>query len=209
VILGAGLDSFAYRRRDLANIVNIFEIDHPVSQQWKQRRLRKLGVPLPSNLTFVPIDFEGQTLTDGLRKGGFPLAKPAFFSWLGVTQYISKEAVFSALRELANLAPGTEIVFTYVLPQTLLSAEDRRIFANIAAVTASRGEPWITFINPAELNSRLREIGFGQVVNFSPDEANARYFSGRSDGLRLPGLEHLVWAQVGDKSQAAQKEYDA
>jgi methyltransferase (TIGR00027 family) len=204
VILGAGLDSFAYRRRDLANIVNTFEVDHPASQQWKQRRLRKLGVTLPPNLTFVPIDFETQTLTDGLRKGGFPLAKPAFFSWLGVTQYISKEAVFSALRELSDLAPGTEIVFTYVLPQTLLSDEDRRIFAGNAAGAASRGEPWTTFFEPAEIDSRLREIGFDQVVDFSPDEANARYLSGRSDGLRLPGLEHIVRAQVVDKPQPAQ-----
>jgi methyltransferase (TIGR00027 family) len=205
VILGAGLDSFAYRRHDLAAIVNTFEVDHPASQQWKQRRLRKLGVALPPTLTFVPIDFETQTLTDSLRKSGFLLAKPAFLSWLGVTQYISREAVRGMLSEIADLAPGTEIVFTYVMPQTLLSSEDRRIFANCATPAAARGEPWITFFDPAEIDSLLREIGFDQVVDFSPDEANARYFSGRSDGLRLPGLEHLVRAQVGDRSQPAQE----
>jgi methyltransferase (TIGR00027 family) len=204
VILGAGLDSFAYRRRDLAAIVNTFEVDHPASQQWKQRRLRKLSVALPPNLTFVPIDFETQTLTDGLRKGGFLLAKPAFFSWLGVTQYISREAVCGTLREISELAPGTEIVFTYVMPQTLLSSEDRRIFVNSATPAAARGERWMTFFNPAEIDSCLHEIGFDKVVDFSPDEANARYFRGRSDGLRLPGLEHIVRAQVVDRPQSAQ-----
>jgi len=204
VILGAGLDSFAYRRNDLATIVNTFEVDHPASQQWKQRRLRKLGVTLPPNLTFVPVDFEMQTLTDSLRKSEFLLAKPAFLSWLGVTQYISIEAVCGMLREIANLAPGTEIVFTYAVPQTLLPSEDRRLFANCATTAAARGERWMTFFSPAEIDSCLHEIGFDQVVDFSPDEANARYFSGRSDGLRLPGLEHIVRAQVADKPQSAQ-----
>jgi O-methyltransferase involved in polyketide biosynthesis len=90
------------------------------------------------------------------------------------------------------------------MPQTLLSSEDRRIFVNSATPAAARGERWMTFFNPAEIDSCLREIGFDQVVDFSPDEANARYFSGRSDGLRLAGLEHLARAQVGDRSQPAQ-----
>ena len=165
VILGAGLDSFAYRRRDLAAIVNTFEVDHPASQQWKQRRLRKLGVALPPNLTFVPIDFETQTLTDGLRKGGFLPAKPAFFSWLGVTQYISREAVCGTLREISELAPGTEIVFTYVMPQTLVSSEDRRIFVNFAIPAAARGERWMTFFNPADRNDRFIAVIEKEGIN--------------------------------------------
>ena len=93
VILGAGLDSFAWRRTDLAAAIQVFEIDHPASQQWKQRRLQKLGIGRPPNLTFLPIDFERQTLVNGLREGGYPLERPAFISWLGVTQYLTREAV--------------------------------------------------------------------------------------------------------------------
>jgi methyltransferase (TIGR00027 family) len=92
VILGAGLDSFAYRRRDLAEVIHVFEVDYPATQAWKQARLRTLGITLPSNLTFIPIDFEKQALADALRAGGYRAEKPAFFSWLGVTEYLTEEA---------------------------------------------------------------------------------------------------------------------
>ena len=118
VILGAGLDSFAWRRRDLADAVQVFEIDHPASQRWKRRRF-ELGIGPPSNLTFLPIDFERQTLVNGLRDGGYPLDKPAFISWLGVTQYLTSEAVFGTLKEVATLARGTEISFTFIVSHRL------------------------------------------------------------------------------------------
>jgi methyltransferase (TIGR00027 family) len=98
VILGAGLDSFIYRRPDLAAGLRVFEVDHPATQQWKRARLRELHLNLPSNLTFIPLDFEQQTLADGLRAGGHQPELPTFFSWLGVTQYLTEEAVFETLR---------------------------------------------------------------------------------------------------------------
>ena len=196
VILGAGLDSFAWRHPDLAKAVEVFEIDHPASQQWKRLRLQELGIVQPPNLTFVPIDFEKQTLLDGLRDGGYPLEKPAFFSWLGVTQYLTKEAVLGTLKQVATLPSGTEISFTFVVPQSLLAGDDQRFFAMAAAGAAARGEPWVTFFEPAELSGQLQELGFTRVEHFSPDDANIRYFAGRGDGLRVPGGEHVMLAQV-------------
>ncbi len=196
VILGAGLDSFAWRRTDLAAAVKVFEIDHPASQQWKQQRLRELGIGRPSNLTFLPIDFERETLVNGLREGGYPLDKPAFVSWLGVTQYLTREAVFGTLKEVAALASGTEIAFTFIVPQALWVGDGQRMFPVAVASTAASGEPWISFFDPAELASQLKELGFNRVAHFSPDDANDLYFSGRADGLRIIAGEHVMRAQV-------------
>ena len=196
VILGAGLDSFAWRHPHLANTVEVFEIDHPASQQWKRLRLQELGIVQPPNLTFLPIDFEKQTLLDGLRDGGYPLEKPAFFSWLGVTQYLTKEAVLGTLKQVATLPSGTGISFTFVVPQSLLAGDDQRFFAMAAAGAAARGEPWVTFFEPAELSEQLQQLGFTGVEHFSPADANIRYFAGRGDGLLVPGGEHVMLAQV-------------
>ncbi len=196
VILGAGLDSFAWRRTDLAAAIQVFEIDHPASQRWKQRRLQKLGIGRPPNLTFLPIDFERQTLVNGLREGGYPLEKPAFISWLGVTQYLTREAVIGTLKEVATLARGTEISFTFIVPQALWAGDGQRMFPIAVASTAASGEPWISFFEPAELASQLKELGFNRVAHFSPDDANDRYFSGRTDGLRILSGEHVMRAQV-------------
>jgi methyltransferase (TIGR00027 family) len=196
VILGAGLDSFAWRHPHLATTVRVFEIDHPASQQWKRLRLQELGIDEPANLTFLPIDFEKQTLLSGLREGGYPLEKPAFLSWLGVTQYLTREAVLGTLKQVAMLPSGTQISFTLVLPQDLLASDDQGFFAMAAAGAAARGEPWVTFFEPAELTSQLRELGFTCVEHFSPADANIRYFAARGDGLRVPSVEHVMLAQV-------------
>jgi methyltransferase (TIGR00027 family) len=196
VILGAGLDSFAWRQPQMATAVDVFEIDHPASQQWKLRRLQDLGIDQPRNLTFLPIDFENQTLLNGLRDGGYPMEKPAFLSWLGVTQYLTREAVLSTFRQVATLASGTEISFTFVLPQTLLAGDDQRFLAMAAAAAAARGEPWLTFFDPAELTLQLQELGFARVEHFSSGDANIRYFADRSDGLRVPDGEHVMLAHV-------------
>jgi methyltransferase (TIGR00027 family) len=196
IILGAGLDSFAWRRPDLASAVQVFEIDHPASQEWKQQRLQELGIKQPLNLKFLPIDFENQTLLGGLRDGGYPLDKPAFLSWLGVTQYLTRETVLSTLKQVAALAPGTEISFTFIVPQAQLAGEDQQVFAIAAAAAAARSEPWISFFEPAELTSLLQELGFVRIEHFSPADANDRYFAGRSDELRVPGVEHVMLARV-------------
>jgi len=197
VSLGAGLDSFAYRHPDLAGSVQVFEIDHPVTQNWKQQRLFELGLQQPSNLILLPIDLSDQSLLDGLRAGGYTVQQPAFFSWLGVTQYLTEEAVFRILQQVAFLAPGTEIVFTYIVPRHTLDGENQRLFTIFTQSVSMRGESWVTFLETARLARRLEELGFTQIKNLRPEEANARYFAGRADALSVPGLEHVMRARVG------------
>jgi methyltransferase (TIGR00027 family) len=197
VILGAGLDSFAYRRRDLAEVIHVFEVDYPATQAWKQARLRTLGITLPSNLTFIPIDFEKQSLADTLRAGGYRAEKPAFFSWLGVTEYLTEEAIFTTLQGVAAMAPGSEIVFGYAVLETLLDEEYRRLMAVVKAYTAARGEPYRSQFEPTTLAMRVKELGFAQVWDFGPEEANARYFAGRTDGLYATPSHHFMKARVG------------
>ncbi len=199
VILGAGLDSFAYRRRDLADRVRVFEVDHPATQQWKRARLHELRVELPPNLTFIPFNFERHTLREGLQAGGYRLEAPAFFSWLGTLGYLTEEAIFATLREIATLARGSEVVFEYALSESLLDEETRTMLTSMKVSSAARGEPWLSFFEPATLTKRVQALGFSQIEDFGPEEANARYFTGRRDGLRLrvPSTAHLMKARVG------------
>ena len=192
VILGAGLDSFAYRRRDLGAVVRVFEVDHPATQQWKRARLRELHIALPSNLTFVPLDFEQHTLADGLHAGGRRPELSTFVSWLGVTHYLTEEAVFTTLRYVASLAPGSEIVFQYFLPEALFDDENRRLLALWKARRASVGEPVLSQFEPTTLATRMRECGFTQVWDVGPEVLDARYFAGRTDGLRASPHAHLM-----------------
>jgi len=198
VILGAGLDSFAYRRPDLMQTLRVYEVDHPSTQQWKRQRLTELGIAIPNNLTFIPIDFEVQTLAEGMATSAFKHHEPAFFSWLGVTQYLTADAVFSTLQYVApSTAPGSEIVFQIILPPSILSAEDQALVAVASQLAAHQGEPWRSFFEPKALEARLRAMGFIQVFHFEPAEASALYFQGRKDGLRLPNYFELIKATVG------------
>jgi methyltransferase (TIGR00027 family) len=198
VILGAGLDSYAYRRRDLVDVIHVFEVDHPASQTWKRTRLNDLHIELPCNLTFVPLDFEKQTLAEGLRSSGYRSDVPALFSWLGVTYYLTVDAIFSTLRTVASMAPGTEIIFEYALPLSLLDEAARQGVSAIMKQAAARGEPLISFYDPQSLATQVRELGFAEVWDFGNREAAVRYFAGRSDDFRLPldGGTHLMGARV-------------
>jgi methyltransferase (TIGR00027 family) len=200
VILGAGLDSFAYRRPDLVGVLQVFEVDHPATQQWKRARLQELHLTPPSNLTFIPLNFEQQTLADGLRAGGHRAGLPTFFSWLGVTNFLTEVAVFETLRYVASLAPGSEIVFEYGIVDSLLDGENRQLVAVLKALVAARGEPVLSLFEPVTLAARVKELGFAQVWDFGPKEATVRYFAGRTDGLRTPPHLHLMKARVGSGS---------
>jgi methyltransferase (TIGR00027 family) len=202
VILGAGLDSFAYRRSDLADSLQVFEVDHPASQQWKRARLAALNLAPPPNLTLLPIDFEHQTLEQGLRASGYSTETPAFFSWLGVLLYLTEQPIFENLIFVASGAPGTEIVFDYYVVDDLLDDQGRKMAASAKAAVAARGEPVGAQFYPDDISARVRQLGFSQVSDFGPDEANARYFSNRVDGLelRIPGVVHMLKARVfGDE----------
>jgi methyltransferase (TIGR00027 family) len=201
MILGAGLDSFAYRRRDLAGVMRVFEVDHPATQQWKRSRLRELQIELPPNLTFISINFEQQTLAEALRGAGdYRREEPAFFSWLGVTGYLTETAIFKTLQEVAATTPGSEIVFGYGVREALLDEESRQMRMVLKERVAARGEPTLSLFEPTSLAARVKEVGFAQVWDFGPEAANAHYFAGRADGLRVGHLTHLMKAQVGDGS---------
>ena len=148
VILGAGLDSFAYRRPELAKVLNIFEVDHPATQAWKRARLRAAGLELPANLSLVPVDFERESPIDNLRMSGYRRDAPGLFSWLGVTMYLSTDAIFGTLRAVAALAPGTEIIFEYNVPKDLVDEETQKILAAAMTAAQAHGEPQGAFSNP-------------------------------------------------------------
>jgi methyltransferase (TIGR00027 family) len=196
VILGAGLDSFAYRRPELAKVLDIFEVDHPATQAWKRARLRAAGVELPANLSLVPVDFERDSLIDNLRMSGYRTDAPSLFSWLGVTMYLSTDAIFGTLRAVAALAPGTEIIFEYIVPKDLVDEETQKVLAAAMAAAEARGEPQQSFFEPAQLAEQVRKIGFTEISDFGPDEVEARYFKDRTDGLRRSALNHYMRARV-------------
>jgi len=194
VILGAGLDTFAYRSPYPGSRLRVFEVDHPATQSWKHTRLQEAGIAIPESLTFVPIDFEKQTLADGLRRAGFKADEPAFFSLLGVVIYLTKDAVMETLKFVASLPSGSGIVFDYALPLSALSESQRATREVLARRVAAIGEPWITYFDPPSLASELRQLGFKHVEDVGPGEAHDRYFKDRQDGLRVGGVAHLMKA---------------
>jgi methyltransferase (TIGR00027 family) len=200
VILGAGLDSFAYRRSDLAKVLRVFEVDHPATQAWKRTRLQEMGIPMPANLSLVPVDFEKQSLSDNLRMIGYRTDTPGIFSWLGVTAFLTPDAIFRTLRTVAALAPGTEIIFQYTVPKELVDEENQRILARRMAENAARGEPYRSSFEPTQLAEQVRKLGFVGVSDLGPEEAIARYFTGRTDGFRPLTSQHFMRARVGPRS---------
>jgi methyltransferase (TIGR00027 family) len=185
VVLGAGLDTFAYRNPfpDL----RVFEVDHPATQAWKLDRLHKAGVAIPSNVVYAPVDFENQTLGAALNQARFDSASKAFFSWLGVTPYLTREAAMSTFRYIASLPPGTGVAFDYAVAGTSLNLIQRLALDALSRRVAKAGEAFQLFFEPAELAHSLKEVGFRGIEDLGSREINARYFSNRSDGLRVAG----------------------
>ena len=197
VVLGAGLDTFAYRNAYEQQGLRVFEVDYPATQMWKQHRLSAGGIAIPASLTFVPVDFERQTLPEALRSAGFDSGQAAFFSWLGVTMYLARETVLSTLRFIASCGPGGGVAFDYMVPRESLPWIRRFVFDAMARRVGRAGEPFRTFFDPGELTAELARIGFHAIENIGGAEINARYFSGRSDRLRVPGiLGRFASAQV-------------
>jgi methyltransferase (TIGR00027 family) len=197
-ILGAGLDSFAYRRPDLLAGLRVFEVDHPASQAWKRERLAELGVDVPANLVFAAVDFERQTLRAGLQAAGFDFTARAVFSWIGVTMYLTLAAIEATLETVAACPPDSRIVLTYNLPPSALEGQGRAIDSRMSRLVGEVGEPWISLFTPVEAKVLLRRCGFGEVDHFGPAEAVRTYFAGRP-GVRLGMPQHLLVATVGTR----------
>jgi methyltransferase (TIGR00027 family) len=196
VILGAGLDTFAYRNPHPEGTLHVFEVDHPATQAWKRARLGEIGIPLPRDLTFAPLDFERQNLREGLRDAGYDPRKGTFFSWLGVTEYLTEEAVMGTLRFISSAPPGSGVVFDYMISPSLLNPTQRSFFDALAHRVASAGEPWQAFFDPRVLMRDLQTMGFSYVEDNGPEEINAGFFRDRKDGLRVGSLSHVMKARV-------------
>ena len=196
VILGAGLDTFAYRNAYPKGVLHVFEVDYPSTQTWKRSRLEEVGITLRGDLTFAPVDFETQTLEEGLRSAGYNPGKCTFFSWLGVTEYLTSEVVMATLRFIASAPAASGVVFDYMISPSLLTPAQRSRFDALARRVASAGEPWQSFFDPGLLTRDLRAMGFRYVEDKGPEDINAKFFKNRKDGLRVGSLSHVMNAQV-------------
>jgi methyltransferase (TIGR00027 family) len=185
VILGAGLDTFAFRNPFPQ--LRIFEVDHPATQAFKRERADAAGFLPTSGVTYVAIDFEKQALAAALAANGFDSTLPAFFSWLGVVPYLELAATAETLRFVASVATPVEVVFDYAVDPALLSAAEQAAVAVLADRVAAAGEPFRAYFVPGHLHAQLRQMGFDVVDELGPDEINQLYFNGRRDGLRLRG----------------------
>ena len=195
VSLGAGLDTFPFRNPHRAKGLRVFEVDHPATQAFKRERVAAAGLRVPARTRFVPVDIETQSLRAELRRGGLRFDRPAFFSMLGVVVYLTREAAMETMRVVAGCARGTQIAFSYSIPEDLLSEAAREARRRAMERVARLGEPWIGFYEPEQLAADLRALGFREARSLRPEEANRRYFAGRSDGLRV-GSGHMMLATV-------------
>jgi methyltransferase (TIGR00027 family) len=195
VVLGAGLDTFAYRNPHEADGLRVFEVDHPGMQAWKRGALHKFEIAIPESVTFVPVDFERQVAATELRLAGFDPTKPAFFSWLGVTMYLLPDTVMQTLGWIAEASRGGGgVVFDYSLAASELGLVGRLIYHMVARRVRRAGEPWLSRFVPARLVADMHRLGFTDVEDLAPEVINSRYFAGRSDGLRVHGLAHIMRA---------------
>jgi methyltransferase (TIGR00027 family) len=195
VILGAGLDTFAQRRPEIASRLRVFEVDRPGPQEWKRLRLLDLGYGIPSFLRFVPVDFEsGASWWEGLVNAGFDITQPAVTVSTGVSMYLTKAATMATLRQIATLAPGSTLAMTFLTPIELRDPEDRRRFGWAQKSVAASGTPVVSLFEPAELLALAREAGFKDARHVSAADHDKRYFSGRTDGLRPSSGEDFLVA---------------
>ena len=195
VILGAGLDSFAYRRADLVGRLNIFEVDRAGAQAWKRRRLAELGVAIPPSVRYVAIDHETGQLRKGLLDAGFDLAAPAIVSAIALTQYLALPAIERILQLVASLAAGSRLVVTYVVPAAELTELAAAGLAWTMSQAEARGEPFLSLFGADEFDRLLLRSGFARVYQVGPRELVQRYLADRPDA-QLTGIERLATAYV-------------
>jgi methyltransferase (TIGR00027 family) len=191
VILGAGLDTFSLRNPYAG--ISIYEIDYPATQVWKRDRLAQAGIKLPESLTFAPIDFERQSLAEGLAAAGFRSDRPAYFQWLGVVPYLTHEAITSTLDFIASIE-GAEVVFDYGEPLENFPPATRANLTAIAERAASLGEPWLSMFNPPDMAALLQARRFAAFEDVSRAELAARYYGELGEGLLAGPGPHVVRA---------------
>jgi methyltransferase (TIGR00027 family) len=201
VILGAGLDSFGYRdsldghdRRN--DSLRVFEVDHPASQDYKRAALAAAGVPVPDSVTFVPADLAADSLGECLAAAGFDAAAPAVIGWLGVTMYLTADAVGATMAAIAAFAPGSELIADYMLPEGSRDEAGALYGTLVAQASAERGEPWLCCLTPAEMAGIAARAGFREVRAVSQRDAIPARLWQRTDALKPARLAMLCHAAV-------------
>jgi methyltransferase (TIGR00027 family) len=197
LVLGAGLDTFAYRNPYAQ--VRVFEVDHPATQAWKLERLAAAGIAAPENAVLVPVDFERQMLAEELRVAGFDPKLPTVTAWLGVVPYLTLEAFRDTTELLGSFAVGSEVVFDYSQPSEALPPVERLMLASLSSRVAQAGEPFRLFFTPDALETELKLAGLEVVEDLAGPAMTARYLAGRKDGLQLRGRGgRICVARQGD-----------
>lgn len=202
VILGAGLDTFAQRRPEIASGLRIFEVDQPAPQAWKRQRLVECGFGIPEWLRLVPVDFEaGGSWWERLKSVGFDAGQPAVVASTGVSMYLTKDVIGATLRQAAALAPGSTLAMTFLLPLEIMDPEVRPRFKLAEKGARASGTPFLSFFTPTEMLALAREAGFREVRHVSAVTLTHRYFAGRTDGFRPPNnAEELLVATTLDRN---------
>jgi len=197
VILGAGLDTFAQRKLDFASKLRVFEIDKPETQEWKRQRLTELGLGVSNNLQFVPVDFEaGDSWWEKLATNGFNASQPAVVASTGVSMYLTQEANMATLRQIADLAPGSTLAMTFLLPLDLVDPAERSQHEMVYERARAAGTPFVSFFRPSEILELARKAGFRDVRHISRSDIIQRYFADRSDGLQPSSGEEFLIAST-------------
>lgn len=197
VVLGAGLDTFAHRNPHAALGLRVFEVDHPATQEWKRQLISRAHLKSPGSLIYVPVDFESQQLGARLIANGFQIHAPAFFSWLGVTMYLTPEAIHETLRFVAReRVIRSGIVFDYLTLPPRYALLRRWGVRMLKSRMAAAGEPWRTFFDPQKLHRELTDAGFATVRDFGADDINARFFAPAGARLRVGGFGRVVLARI-------------
>jgi methyltransferase (TIGR00027 family) len=197
VILGAGLDTFAFRRPDLLKRLEVFEVDLPDTQKSKCQRLARLGSGFPRQLHFVPVDLARDILDRALWRSSYDPRKPGFLSWLGGTYYLTREAVFATLRAISRVgAEGSSVVFDYMDLDAFDVQRASKRMRVMQAIASQAGEPMQAGFVPRELPRELQMLGFSLREDLGPAEIEERYFRGRKDGYHAIEHVHLAAASV-------------
>jgi methyltransferase (TIGR00027 family) len=196
VILGAGLDSFAQRRPEIASRLTVFEVDQPATQEWKRRRLIELGFEIPHWLRFVPVDFEaGASWLEQLASAGFDSRRPAVVASTGVSLYLTRAAIADTFRKVSRLVAGSTLAMSFILPPELAEPEERPGYDAAERGARASGTPFISYFTPPEMLALARDAGLRDVEHISTADLARRFFAGRTDGLR-PGSEALLVART-------------
>ena len=197
VILGAGLDTFALRRSHLLAQLKVFEVDHPATQAYKRLRLREAGLEEPAQLHFLPVDFSRDNLAAALRRSSYDPQAPSFFSWLGVTYYLTRQAMLATLGAIAEVSPaGSAVIFDYLDTDAFVPEKAARRVQVMGELVRMLGEPMITGLDPATLAADLAAVGLRLLEDLSPEDIQSRFFAGRLDGYHACEHAHFAWAAV-------------